>query len=166
MYRGEYERALSIFNTTPLERIPSLWAFQTATALFRLGRHREATELIDTFLRDYPTDEGGVGHSVRAMMLAGAGRRAEAEAAIAKAIELGQHFGHFHHSAYNIASAYALLGERNQAIRWLENAADDGFPCYPLFAADTQLDRLRDDPRFTALLARLERDWEQRKRAL
>lgn len=100
------------------------------------------------------------------MMLAWAGRRPEAEEAIAKSLELGQHFGHFHHTAYNIASAYALLGEREQAIRWLEDAADNGFPCYPLIAADTQLDRLRDDPRFTAFMARLERDWEQRKRAL
>ena len=166
MYRGDYERALAIFNSTPLEKNPALWAFQTATALFRLGRDREAADFIDKFLGDYPTDEGGVGHSVRAMMLAKAGRRGEAEAAIAKALELGQRFGHFHHSAYNIASAYALLGDSEQAIRWLQDAADNGFPCYPLFAADTQLNRLRDDPRFTTFLAKLERDWEQRKRAL
>jgi hypothetical protein len=39
-------------------------------------------------------------------------------------------------------------------------------PCYPLFAADAQLDRLRGDPRFIAFLARIQRDWEQRKSAL
>ena len=166
LYRGDYERAWSVFNSTPLERNPTLWAFQAATALFRLGREPEATALLDRFLRDYPADEGGVGTSVRAMMLAKAGRQKEAEAAINRAVELGRGFGHFHHTAYNVASAYALLGNRAQAIRYLEEAADDGFPCYPLFARDAQLDGLRKDPRFVALLARLERDWTERQRTM
>jgi serine/threonine protein kinase/Flp pilus assembly protein TadD len=166
LYRGEFERAYRIFNSTALDQNPSLWAFQAATALFRLGREAEAMALIDRFLADHPTDEGGVGTSVRAMIHAKAGRRREAEAAMARAIELGRNFGHFHHTAYNIASAYALLGDREQAIRLLEDAADNGFPCYPLFATDVQLDGLRKDPRFIALLARLERDWEERKRRL
>jgi tetratricopeptide (TPR) repeat protein len=166
MYRGEYERAHAIFNSTPLERNPTLWAFQSATAMFRLGRESDASDLLDRFLRDYPKDEGGVGHSVRAMMLAKAGRRSEAKAAIMKSLELGRTFGHFHHTAYNIASAYALMGDRDEAIRWLQDAADNGFPCYPLFAADRQLDTLRDDPRFVGFLAKLRRDWEQRKSAL
>ena len=166
LYRSDFEKAYDVFNSTPLERNPTLWAFQTATALFRMGRTQEAADLIDKFLRDYPRDEGGVGNSVRAMMFAQAGRRREAEAAIAKALELGRNFGHFHHTAYNIATAYALLGARQKAIGFLENAADDGFPCYPLFAKDALLDSLRKEPRFVALLARLERDWQERKRRL
>src|SRR5687768_10474348 len=166
LYRGEFERARAIFNSTPLDQNPSLWAFQMATVLFRLGRERQATELIDKFLRDYPADEGGVGTSVRAMIMAKAGRRAEADSAMARAIELGRNFGHFHHTAYNIASAYALLGDRERAIEYLEDAADNGFPCYPLFAADTQLDSLRTQPRFIALMDRLKRDWEDRKKTL
>ncbi len=165
MYRGEFDRAYAIFNSTPLERNPSLWAFQTATALFRLGRESEATALIDRYLRDNPRDEGGLGHSVRAMMLAKAGRRAEAETAIAQSLT-GRTFGHFHHTAYNLASAYALLGDPDQAIPLLQDAADNGFPCYPLFASDRQLDSLRKDPRFTAMLAGLKRDWEERRRTL
>ena len=166
LYRGEFERARAIFNSTPLDQNPSLWAFQMGTVLFRLGRDRQATELIDKYLRDYPADEGGVGTSVRAMILAKAGKRAQAEEAMARAIELGRNFGHFHHTAYNIASAYALLGDRDRAIEFLEDAADNGFPCYPLFAKDTQLDSLRKEPRFIALMTRLERDWEERKKTL
>ena len=164
MYRGQYEKAYGIFKSTPLDKNPSLWAFQAATALFRLGRRDEATALIDRYLRDFPKDEGGVGHSVRAMMLAKAGRRAEAETAIAQSLARGRTFGHFHHSAYNIGSAYALLGDQDEAIRWLQNAADDGFPCYPLFATDRQLDGLRRDPRFIAMLAGLEHDFDERRR--
>ena len=166
LYRGNFEAAYRIFNSTPLDQNPSLWAFQMATVLFRLGRESEATALIDRFLRDHAADEGGVGTSVRAMMLAKGGRRSEAEAAMARAIELGRNFGHFHHTAYNIASAYALLGDRERAIQYLEDAADNGFPCYPLFAGDAQLDGLRKEPRFIALMARLQRDWEERKRTL
>ena len=166
MYRGEYERAYSVFNSTPLERNPALWAFQTASALFRLGRTREAMQLIDKFLKEFPVDEGGVGHSVRAMILAKAGSRAGAEMEIATAVRLGQGFGHFHHTAYNVASAYALMGKHEQAVRWLQTAADDGFPCYPLFASDKHLDSLRSDKDFVALMQKLERDWSERKKSL
>ena len=166
LYREHFDRAYEIFNTTSHDQNPSLWAFQMATALFRVGREREANDMINTFLRDYPKDQGGVGSSVRAMMLAKAGRRSDAEDAIAHAVKLGSNFGHFHHTAYNIASAYSLLGNRDKAIEYLQGAADDGFPCYPLFASDTQLDGLRQDPRFITLMAKLERDWKERKRSL
>jgi tetratricopeptide (TPR) repeat protein len=166
LYRGDYDRAREVFVSTPLELNPSLWAFQMATALFRLGREPEATDLIDRFLRESPQDEGGVGHSVRAMMLAKAGNREEAEAAIARSVELGRGFGHFHHTAYNIASAYALLGNRAKALEWLQSAAETGFPCYPLFLQDKLLDGIRRDPAFLQFMAGLKRDWEGRKRSL
>jgi hypothetical protein len=34
----------------------------------------------------------------------------------------------------------------DQAIKWLEMVADGGFPCYPLFEKDANLDNLRQDP--------------------
>jgi tetratricopeptide (TPR) repeat protein len=166
LYKGDYERAYSFFNTTSLDKNPTLWGFQMATVQFRLGRVDEATRMVDEALAGSPNDEGGVWNSVRAMILAKAGNRAGAEAAITQAIKFGEPFGHFHHTAYNIASAYALLGERAKAVRWLQDAADDGFPCYPLFATDTQLDNLRGDAAFTALMTRLKAEWEERKRTM
>ena len=166
LYEGNYERARTIFNGTPLERSPSMWGFQMATAEFRLGKEVEATTIIDRYLREFPGDEGGVGNSVKAMIAAKHGRRQEAEALIAAALRAGRNFGHFHHTAYNVASAYALLGDRDKAIQYLETAADDGFPCYPLYAADAHLNALRGHPRFVALLARLERDWKDWRRRL
>ena len=138
-----------------------MWAFQSATALFRLGRTEEATQLLDDYLKKYPQDEGGVGTSVKAMMLAEAGKSREAEAAIQRSIEIGGGFGHFHHTAYNIASAYALMNQIELAVKWLQDAAEDGFPCYPLFANDTNLDSLRKDERFIAFMAKLKQQWER-----
>ena len=164
MYRGDFEHAYEVFNSTPLERNPTLWVSQMATVLFRLGRTDEAWQLIDKFLKENPKDEGGLVHSVRAMMLAKTGARAAALADITTAIQLGKGYGHFHHTAYNIASAYALLGDRAQAVRWLQSAADDGFPCYPLFASDKFLDSLRTDQAFTTMMATLKADWSARVR--
>ena len=73
-----------------------------------------------------------------------------AEEKIKSAVERGKGFGHFHHTAYHIACAYALMNKPEQAIKWLEVAAEDGFPCYPLFERDTNLDNLRQDPRFVS----------------
>jgi hypothetical protein len=61
-------------------------------------------------------------------------------------IEAGQGKLQFHHAEYNIASAYALMGRNHSAVQWLQRAADDGLPCYPLFEKDPHLDNLRGDP--------------------
>ena len=161
LYRGNYEDAHQFFKSTPLEKNPSLHAFQTATALFNLGRTEESSDIIDKYLHDYPNDEGGVGTSVKAMILAKAGNVQKAQEAILRAEEIGKDFGHYHHAAYNIASAYALMNKADQAVGYLQLAADDGFPCYPLFANDENLKNIRHDPRFVAFLAKSKQQWER-----
>ena len=99
--------------------------------------------------------------SVKAMLLAKAGKTSEAETAINRAEEIGRDFGHFHHTAYNIASAYVLLKQPDKAVDYLQMAADDGFPCYPLFDSDEGLKNLRQDARFIALLSQLKQRWER-----
>ena len=94
------------------------------------------------------------------MLLAKAGKEREAENLTRRAVEIGKGFGHFHHTAYNIASAYALLNKPEQAIKWLQIAADDGFPCYPLFENDANLNSLRKDERFIVFMAKLKQQWE------
>jgi hypothetical protein len=97
---------------------------------------------------------------VRALLLARAGRQADAEAAIRDAIEIGQGFQHFHHTTFYIACAYALLNDRENALKWLRYTADDGFPCYPLFEKDPSLNTLRSDEAFISLMSRLREQWE------
>jgi eukaryotic-like serine/threonine-protein kinase len=160
MCRGKYAEAFEIFNSTPLEQNPELLTFYTSNALFRLGRNEEASALIERYFKDYSKDKGGMVTSVKAMMRAKAGENSEAEATIQHAIEIGRGYAHFHHTSYNIASAYALMNEPQQAMKWLQVTADEGFPNYPLFRDDAQLDNLRKDPRFIAFMAQQKQQWE------
>jgi tetratricopeptide (TPR) repeat protein len=160
MCRAKYAEAFQIFNSTPLEQNPELLAFYTSNALFRLGRNEEASALIDRYFKDYSKDKGGMVTSVKAMMLAQAGKKSEAEATIQHAIKIGRGYAHFHHTSYNIASAYALMNEPEQAMKWLQVTADEGFPNCPLFEGDAQLDNLRKDPRFIAFMAQQKEQWE------
>ena len=159
MCRAKYAEAYQIFDTTPLEKNPIVAAYK-ANSLFRLGRTEEASALIEQILKDYPKDEGGQVISVKAMMLAKAGKQPEAEAAIQHAIDIGRGYIHFHHTSYNIASAYALMHQPDPAMKWLQVTAEEGFPNYSLFKADANLDNLRKDPRFIAFMANQKQQWE------
>ena len=161
MCRGKYEEAFEIFHSTPLEESPSMLASYTSTALFRLDRKEEASVIIEQFLKDYPKDEGGLVTSVKAMILAKAGKQREAEDLMQRAVEIGRGYAHFHHTSYNMASAYALMNQPEPAIKWLQVTADEGFPCYPLFEGDANLDNLRKDPRFIAFMENQKQQWER-----
>jgi hypothetical protein len=41
-----------------------------------------------------------------------------------------------------------------------------GFPCYPLFARDSNLDRIRQDPQFRAFLGDMQKRFESLRKAL
>jgi hypothetical protein len=46
------------------------------------------------------------------------------------------------------------------AIRHLQKLAEEGFPCYPLFERDPNLDNLRQNPRFIEFMAKQKKQWE------
>ena len=158
--QGKYEQALSVLQALPKEVNPQLVGHQIVWALFNLGRKEEASAMVEQFLRDYPEDNGGLFTGLQAVLAASARQERRAENKIKLAVERGKGFGHFHHTAYYIACAYALMNKPEQAIKWLQVAADDGFPCYPLFERDTNLDNLRQDARFVTFLAKQRQQWE------
>ena len=49
------------------------------------------------------------------------GKNARRRPRLGLAVERGKGFGHFHHTAYYIACAYALMNKPEQAIKWLES---------------------------------------------
>lgn len=159
--RGKYEEALAVLKTVPQEENPAIVDRATAISLFQLGRTQEAAAIVENYLQTYPSDEGGNVTSVKAILLAKEGKVRDTEETIQRAIELGKNFQHFHHTTYNIASAYALMNKVDEALRWLQFTADEGFPCYPLFENDASLNSLRKDKRFIAFMTKLKQQWER-----
>ena len=100
---------------------------------------------------------------MQALLYAEEGQRALAEKSIQAAVQRGKDFGHFHHAAYTIGAAYAVMNRPDDAVRWLRAAADDGFPCYPLYARDSALNRLRADSHFLQFMTDMKKQWEYRK---
>ena len=64
-------------------------------------------------------------------------------------------FGHFHHVAYNLAEAYALLGDYEKSVNKLSWAAENGFPNYAYFRDDPYLTSLHQFAPYNELLKKL-----------
>jgi len=76
------------------------------------------------------------------------GRLKEAQAALAKAIRAEPP------QVLALALAYFALGEKDRCFEWLNKGVDDR-EVVTFWKVDPQLDPVRSDPRFQALIARL-----------
>ena len=56
---------------------------------------------------------------------------------------------------FNIAALYSLLGERDQAMLWLDKAYRQRSPMMEFLKEDSEFDNLRSDPKFRELLRRV-----------
>lgn len=92
-----------------------------------------------------------------ASLLAAQGERARADGLVREATAEGYMD---HHVAYSLGVAYAQLGKRTESLRWLRQAAETGFPCYPWFARDPLLQPLRSDAEFRRFLDQLRMSYE------
>ncbi|HET9529209.1 MAG TPA: protein kinase, partial [Blastocatellia bacterium] len=157
-YQQKYELALSVYEKDAYGGFLA----EKALTLWHLGRKDEAFDEVEKGLKQPSPGRGARAdhHAVYAILLADAGRRREAEEHIRLAEEAGQGLSHFHHAAFSIACAYALLGEKRLALEWLENTAEQGMPCYPLFDTEPALDSLRSDPLFKSFMERVKKQYE------
>ena len=159
--QGKPEEALSVWHTVSEGFKPSVVASHRAWALADLGRTAEAGEVISGALREEPSDPGGLLTGMQALLSALRGDRTSAESAIHRASKArAKDVGTFHHTAYWIACAYARMNAAEKAVQWLEETVNTGFPCYPLFLRDPNLNSLRKDPQFMTFMEQLRRQWE------
>jgi tetratricopeptide (TPR) repeat protein len=163
LFGHKYDQALAALRDLPGDLNPALVGHHIVWTLFKLGKNDEASTTLAELEKSRSEDTGGLFTSIHAVLAAAAGQQQEAEELIKSALDKGKGFGHFHHTAYDIASAYALLKRPKEAMKFLEIAANDGFPCYPLYERDSNLDNLRSDPAFISLLAQLKKQWEHYK---
>jgi len=160
-YQGHYDDALRILSQVDPEANPPYWYYEMAIVLLHLGRSDSASALMQSYLQAHPEDRGGVVMSARAVSFALGGDARRAEQDIRAAVQRGKGFIHFHHAAYHIALAYALLQQSDSAVQWLRRVADGGMPCYPLFASDPFLNNIRNDPGFQTFLREQRDQWER-----
>ena len=75
---------------------------------------------------------------------------------VRRALDSPRSFGHTHHTYYQIACVYGVLGETDKAMAWLERSVDTGSACWPFFKIDPHLESLREKAEFKRLVADLE----------
>jgi DNA-binding winged helix-turn-helix (wHTH) protein/TolB-like protein len=110
---------------------------------------------------EYQRDPSAIWKFVSQVLLkALRGKHEEAEALVPVIMSKERRYRAYHHDTYNIARIYALGGKSQQALKWLRTTVAEGFPHYPLFARDTFLDPIRDDPSFKQFLEEMKQRWE------
>ena len=98
-------------------------------------------------------------HSLQGIVFA---QRRQADAAlecVRKALESPRSLGHTHHTYHYLASIYAVLGDTDKAMAWLERSVDAGWACWPFFRIDPSLENLRETLPFIGLVADLEQTY-------
>jgi eukaryotic-like serine/threonine-protein kinase len=66
-------------------------------------------------------------------------------------------------AAYWLGGVYALLGNRQQALVWLNRTAALGNVNYPWFERDKNYDSLRNDPEYQSIMAGIRQRWQSYK---
>lgn len=163
-YQQKYVEMLAVFEKLPKDFGGSFNAGRIAEAHLRMNRISEAKLHVDELLRKYPDNTNS--NHVAAMFYAVQGEKEMAGQKIQVAIASAKELGHFHHTTYNVGVAYALMNKHPEAIHWLQITAEDGMPCYPLFASDPYLNNLRKNEEFIAFMDKLRKKWEYYKATL
>jgi hypothetical protein len=113
----------------------------------------EALATLERWKSAHPSERRHPGVLTTAACIYGfEGRKNEAEKLINEAREIARHQ---YVSGFLFAEAYVGLGQKDQAITWLERAYDAHDEWMVYIASYPGLDRLHSQPRFQALLRRM-----------
>jgi TolB-like protein len=140
---GRYEQALLEVDGALRNNPGNRYALVArGRALSRLGRHQEAVEILRS-----------TADSVALVVaLTVAGRREEAEALRETFADPSRDTAI---SPYDLACIFALAGETDRAVEYLQQAADQRVGALMWLNVDPDLDGIRDAPRVQGLLARM-----------
>jgi TolB-like protein/Tfp pilus assembly protein PilF len=149
----QYDTAIELYlkaierNPNSFQRHRFLGEVYVANRMYREG----IAELQKAVaLNDHPEDLGG--YPTLAYAYAMAGNRYDALKILNEQKELAKHR---YISPYHFAIIYTGLGDKDRAFECLENAFDDGVQEMPHLHSRPMWDSLRSDPRYTALLRRM-----------
>jgi non-specific serine/threonine protein kinase len=158
LFSGRFREAISLLEDAERVTHNTVSSSYLAQAYFGAGNAKHAEHLLAPLDGNTPGDRRA--QAVLASLL-GARRERDKAMALVRRILASTYMDH--HVAYSLGAAYAQLGERAEATRWLAQSARDGFHCYPWFRRDQLLDPLRIDAGYQRLLSELRQAWEANK---
>lgn len=173
-HRGDFELGMEIADEIIADYPASLLAFQTAAwaSLFA----REFERALPTAEEAMRLDPSGVRfhwHYTTTLLgfaLLAAGERERGLSTLALAqerMEVRLEQTDSWNPVWEMASIHAARGEREEAIRWAERAYESNGYRFPTFIGiDPMFDSVRDDPRFMALISKMEADVAETRRRI
>jgi tetratricopeptide (TPR) repeat protein len=151
-YQGRYDEALADLDQgAAIEPDHPLIRTFRARALYYRGETVKAAEILEQVLEQHPQLDGI--RPIYATFLSALGFNDEARAQLTE--EVRKTADTDHDVAYWLASAYALEGERDQALKWLRRAVELGNENKPWFLRDKNWDRFRSDPGYQTIVSSL-----------
>jgi serine/threonine-protein kinase len=149
MYLGRYNDALLEFDkgADAEPDHPLIRTFRAQTLYYR-GEPTKAAEILEEVLEQHPQLDGI--RPIYAGFLSELGFNEEARAQLTD--EVKKTADTDHDVAYWLASAYAMEGEREEALAWLRRAIQLGNENKAWFERNPQWESLRDDPEFQQIL--------------
>jgi serine/threonine-protein kinase len=158
-HQGNYDRALAELQAARGAEPdhPLLRVFE-AIVHFHRGELDEAQSLLTEVLRQNPDFDAA--RPLLAWCLGARGRGEEARALITERVKETARADH--DISLWLASFHAREGMADEALEWLQRSVFLGNENYPLLRDSRNLEPIREDPRFRALLADLEARWRRR----
>lgn len=153
VYQGEYDKAIAELDkgAKAEPNHPMIRIFRSQ-ALFYRGDVQEAIDLISEVLSENPQMNGV--RPILAFYLGSIGKEDRArEQLTEETLALSKAD---HDMAYWVGTAYATLGEKDLAFKWLERSLRLGNQNKPWYLNNKCLDSLRNDPRFDELIKKID----------
>jgi eukaryotic-like serine/threonine-protein kinase len=163
MYQGRHEEALrELDKGAEMEPDhPFVRAFR-GVVLYHRGDARTAAAIIREVIEDHPEIAGLRAHLAQCLAVMGEHEEARRVLADERLHEVALAD---HDVPYWLATAYALEGMDEEAFEWLERAVSLGNENLPWFERNPAWARLREDPRFAALMRRIRESQQQSQQA-
>jgi TolB-like protein/DNA-binding winged helix-turn-helix (wHTH) protein len=143
--RGQLPEAEAALRRT-LELSPAYRYAHYDLGLVLLARGESEAALVE-FLKESSEGTRLAGSALAYFTL---GRKAESDAALAQAIK-----GYGAYFPSGAAAVYAIRGESDEAFKWLDRAYAQKDPLLSTIKYRTEFDKLHDDPRYKALLKKM-----------
>ena len=148
-YMEQYDQALAELDQgAAIEPDHPLVRTFRARALYYRGDVVKAAEILEQVLEQQPQLDGI--RPIYATFLSALGFSDEAQAQLTE--EVKQTANTDHDAAYWLASAYAMEGERDEALKWLRRAIELGNENRTWFERDKNWNSLRNDPEYQQIL--------------